>query len=394
MAQEHFTGDPFKTTIPYLDAVSRARLPEVSRSGTGNHEICRPSANVFRTPRVNLECPPYATAFNATTGCCENTFNTNNPSDLEFLRALRHAYIFHNPDPTPNPSLKIALQQIIPEVSSWFDSGQSSVLGAADVPPPPNLTLNTTRDWFPLIMKFFIRLRPSFRIQAHDPVTNTINLVHAQGHIQIDRNVYPALTTSITSYIQEVGAASVREYFNSATAFTPVPLRCRRHHVLSTNDFFVDMTSIANIVSDPGCGLRGNYRISMFGVGAVPVGISWKKTLVDIFMAMFHRGCLEIFDVAVRYACPSPVLAGMVTVPDATGTLGNATQTYQPVVDSLLERLPGNSWSAYNNPYSLSPEHWCMSWSVYSDPNAYNRHGFELRLDNSGELLLRASKQP
>lgn len=388
MAQEHFTGDPFKTTIPYLDGVSRARLPEVSRSGTGNHELCRPSANVFRTPRVNHECPPYATTFNATTGCCENTFTTNNPSDLEFLRALRHAYIFHNP--APNPSLKIVLQQIIPEVSSWFDSGQSSVIGAAAVPPPPYLTLNTTRDWFPLIMKFFIRLRPSFRIQAHDPVTNTINLVHAHGNVEIDRNAYPALSTSITSYIQEVGAESVKENFNSATAFTPVPLRCRRHHVLSANDFFVDMTSIANIVSDPGCGLRGNYQMSTNGVGAVPVGISWKKTLVDIFMAMFHRGCLEEFDVAVRYACPSPVLAGMVTVPDATGTLGNASQTYQPVVDSLLERLPGNSWFVFNHPYSGSPQHWSMSWSVHSD--AYDRYGFELRLSNSGKLRLRALK--
>lgn len=89
MAQEHFEGDTLGGTIPYLDAVSRARLPEISR-GTRDtdHEVCRPSAGVYRAHKVNGSCPPYATTVAPTTDCCETRFNT----DMEFLTALKHGY--------------------------------------------------------------------------------------------------------------------------------------------------------------------------------------------------------------------------------------------------------------------------------------------------------------
>lgn len=66
----------FEGMMPYLDAVSRARLPETSRAVREErfpHQLCRPSASVFRAHKVNGACPVvYATTLEQSTGCCTN----------------------------------------------------------------------------------------------------------------------------------------------------------------------------------------------------------------------------------------------------------------------------------------------------------------------------------
>ena len=387
--QDLFGHDAFSGMMPYLDAVSRTRLPEASRIGAGNNLLCAPDANVFRTHRVNGSCPPYASTFNA--NCCENSFpnanqnanlNANQASDRELLKALKHGYQF-----SPSPRLRATLQEILPELSNWFDSGQNSIAALPAAPPNHTLTLNEAREWFHLVMKFYILVRPEFTIQANDTFGNT-HVVFENSQVRL--NTHP-ISDRVLEYVQEVGAAAVAENTYAAPPFVPYPIRCRTYNCYGGA---VNITNMADVVSDPLCGLRGRSSIKFEAVAVVNAGVSWVTTLVNTFLAMSRREGLKYFYLRVYHTGPTKVgipaginilPVGMPTLPQATGDISGAQQ-YQMVVNNLVLALPGNSWKVSEFAFNRIPARWSKLWTIYSELHSYR---FQLQINKKGTIAMK-----
>lgn len=372
MEEDHLAGDTFNNTVPYLDAVSRARMPEISRSiPNPNIRLCRPSADVFRAHKVNGTCPPYATTVNPMTDCCENRFNTTNLSDLQFLKALKHGYMFTR-SPTPSPNLKTALQQIVPEVSNWFDSGQSNVTGMYD-PTPPTLTLDTTMDWFSLVLKFYMVLSPTFTIEARDPATNLTSPVLRRDRITLGTMISPALRDTLKNCVQAVGVRDVEDFVGSAGPFVPFPMRCRTYDYQSHQvRGYVDITDVANIVSDPLSGLEGEHRMLFGAVAVVRQDVSWVDTLANMFVAMLRRNDREffLFRAYTRLVMGNQGqhMGDTKLLPDTSGPIASAVP-YRQVVDRVVEMLPNRNLSVVQTIVDDTNQLWNIKWTV-SDANS------------------------
>lgn len=387
MAEDHFEGDTLGKTIPYLDAVSRARLPEVSR-GTRDtdHEVCRPSADVYRAHRVNGRCPPYATTVDANTDCCETRFNTVNASDMEFLTALKHGYVHHNQIPG-SPTLRTALRQVVPEIYKWFENGQA---GAANIQVGANTTLvlNMTREWFPLLLKFYMVLRPSFIVQAHDPVLNRTSNVLRHDRVTLGTMISVALRNIIKDCVRAVGAEVVEDFVGSAGPFVPCAMRCRTYNYHSGQvRGYVDISDVASIVSDPLCGFGGEHHMLLGAVAVVRQTHSWVNTLSDILVQVYGRIGLRMFWLRVYTRLiqgnQGQYMGDTNLLPDTSGPIADA-QRYRPVVDHFVARLPGQ-WTVAENVPNGGPQTWQVRWTV---SNASHPYDYKLYISKNGKLSM------
>ncbi len=385
MAEEHFEGDTLGTTIPYLDAVSRARLPEVSR-GTRHtgHELCRPRAGVYRAHRVNGRCPPYATTVDAETDCCETTFTTANVSDMDFLRALKHAYVHHNQNPA-SPTLRAVLRQVVPEIWRWFESGQA---GAANIQVGAGtaLVMNMSRDWFPLLMKFYIVLKPSFVVHAHDPVRNRTSVVVQHGRVTLGTMISATLRDIIKDCIQAVGADLVEDFVGSAGPFVPCAMRCTSYSYQPGQvRGYVDISDVASVVSDPLCGFGGEHHMLFGAVAVVRQGQPWVDTLSDILFQAYVRNDLGMFWLRVYtrliHGNQGQYMGDTNLLPDTSGLISDA-QVYRRVVDHFVARLPGQ-WTVTENVINSNPQSWQVRWTV---SNANHPHDYTVRIWRNGKL--------
>ena len=356
-------------------------MVQTKRAAVGDHQLCKPDANVYRTHAVNGMCPAYATTLDLGTGCCETSFANANPSDREFLVALNYGYQFQQ-QPGWN-SNRHSLDQIMPDIRRWFESGRNSILGMPAA-MPPSLVINMTRNWFPLVMKFYILTRPHFRIEAFDPATNVTRLVYDHfGNVILDGSHGLTLRRRIVKCIQEVGAQSVTENYNLANPFIPFALKCERYFLRGAN--IVDITNMTSVVSDVKCGLRGTQHMEFNAVAAARG--SWVDALVDIFLAASRRQFKTFFlDVYhIHTAGYVHVPNGMTAIPQAWGLVD--TQQYQPVVDALVTKLPGNSWLVEDESNNNAAQNdWNRKWMVFS--NAHS-HWFGLEVRRQSYVTLR-----
>ena len=345
MEEDHFAGDTGGRTFSYLDAVSRARMPEVSRSILNTeHELCRPSAQVFRAHRgVDGDCPVYASTTPQGSECCELTFNTANASDIAFLRALKHGYDHHNPPLGATWDLRRALKQVVPELYNWFHNGQANVLGAS---PNPTLTLNMTATWFSLVMKFYMVVRPTFNVQAHDPHANRTSLVLRDSKVFLGTLISPALRETLKECIQAVGVDSVEDFADSFGPFVPHASRCEYYHFHPGQvRGYVDVTDLASVLSNNLCGRERQCRMRFGAVAVVRQGASWVDTLVNIFLAMFRRRkeitsfFVHVYTRLVR-GDHGYVMGDTDLLPDTSDPAANV-QAYTQVMSTLAQKLPG-----------------------------------------------------
>ncbi|CAM9236560.1 unnamed protein product [Ectocarpus sp. 8 AP-2014] len=365
-----FHHDAFGAMMPYLDDGSKARIVQTKRAAVGNHQLCKPDANVYRTHAVNGMCPAYATTLDIDTDCCTTSFQNANPSDREFLMALNHGYRLKPAGWNPQGEI---LDEIVPDFRRWFKNGRHT-LPAVPAAMPQALVINMTRDWFPLVMKFYILTGARFRIDAFDPVTNATRTVYfAAGKVVLDRDDGFTLRRRLVKCIQEVGAQSVVEHHLSDNIFTPFALKCNRYVCRGAG--VVDITDMANVVSDARCGLRNVHFMEVHSVAAVRTG-SWVDAFVEIFLAALRRPW-RVFSLQVWHRN----LGGAVHVPDdmtpiptASGPIAEAQQ-YQPVVDDLVAKLPGDSWEVED--VSDDALNWERMWIVTSN---VNNHSFRLEV--------------
>lgn len=388
MAQQDFQHDAFGTMMPYLDDRSKARMVQTRRDAVGNHQLCKPDANVYRTHAVNGMCPAYATTLDIETDCCTTSFQNANPSDREFLVALNYGYQFQQQQPR-GKSNRYSLDQIVPDIRRWFESGRNNIQGMPAA-MPASLVINMTRNWFSLVMKFYILTRPHFRIDAFDPVTNVTHLVYDNfDNVILAPSQTFLLRRRIVKCIQEVGAYSVYETYNWGIPFVPFALKCQHYECTGAN--IVDITNMATaVVPDARCGLNRRQYLEFNAVAAVRTG-SWVDALVDIFLAASRRQFIHIFSLDVYHTHTAGhvhVPHGMTAIPQAV-SLADAQQ-YQVVVDRLLTRLPGNnnnSWEVEDVSNNNAEQNtWNRTWTVTS--NAHN-YCFELRVRSPRHVRLR-----
>ena len=122
-------------------------------------------------------------------------------------------------------------------------------------------------------------------------------------------------------------------------------------------------------------------------VAAVTAGL-WVDALVDTFLAMSSRQGFDLFILTVRHTGPANIIypPGMTSIPQATGPIADA-QLYQPVVDSLVARLPQNSnWQVNNHTHNSAViAEWVSSWTVRS---VHHNYRFQLEVRNTGTVQL------
>ncbi|CAN0243383.1 unnamed protein product [Ectocarpus sp. 6 AP-2014] len=369
--------------MPYLDDRSKAGMVLTRRDGVGNHQLCKPDANVYRTHAVNGMCPAYATTLDIETDCCTTSFQNANPSDREFLVALNYGFQFQQ-QPMWN-SNRYGLDRIVPDIRRWFESGRNNIQGMPAA-MPASLVINMTRNWFPLVMKFYILTRPHFQIDAFDPVTNVTHAVYDNvGNVALDTSQGFTLRRRLVKCIQEVGAQSVTENYSLAIPFIPFALRCERYDCTGAD--IVDITNLARVVSDARCGLNNRQYLELNAVAAVSTG-SWVDALVDIFLAASRRQFRSFLVKAyhIHAAGHVHVPYGMTAIPQAGGFAD--AQQYQPVVDGLITKLPGNnnSWQVggVSNNNAAQNNNWNRRWTVASDAHT---HWFELTVQQSYVIL-------
>ena len=409
MQQQHlFSHDAFDNMVPYLDPVSRTRLPQTSRAFVGNHSLCVPEVNVFRAHRINGSCPPYAQTFNANTNCCETSIQNAQPnananltpdqvSDMEFLLALKHGYQFPPQTAQPNPhrTVRIILRQIVPDLIPWFHRRRNSVPAPALIPGAvgvnqfPPLVLNSSRVWFDLVVKFYIRLRPPFTIQATDHAGLFPSVVFSNFTVMLSSGPY---RDRLIALIQEVGAIAVSESEN-IPIFTPYPLKCRTYNCLTRS---VDITNLPAVIADPRCGLRGEHSMKFDARAMVRAGTPWVTTFVNIFLSMWHRQGLQYFYVRVWNRNPQlnpplppaaiPIPAAVTILPPAL-TIADAIAQYRQVAENLVASLPaGDDWQLSQDTLDDVPASWGVLWKVHSDSHDDR---FELSVTHRGMVSMK-----
>ena len=377
--------------MPYLDDRSKAGLVQTKRDAVGDHQLCKPDAHVYRAHAVNGTCPAYATTLEIDTGCCTTSFQNANPSDREFLAALNYGYQFQQQQQHPRgKSNRYTLDQIVPDIRRWFESGRNNIQMPAAL--PASLVIDMTRNWFSLVMKFYILTRPRFQIDAFNPVTHVTHMVYDNfDNVILAPNQPFLLRRRIVKCIQEVGAFSVLETYNWGIPFIPFALKCTHYECVGAS--IVDITSMATtVLLDARCGLDRRQFLDLQAVAVVSTG-SWVNALVDIFLAASRGQFIDIFHLDVYHTHTAGhvhVPYGMTAIPQAA-SLADAQQ-YQVVVDRLVSRLPGNNnnWEVddvSNN--NAAQNTWHRTWNVISDDHG---RAFELRVRSPRHVRLKCFK--
>lgn len=376
--------------MPYLDDRSKAGLVQTKRDAVGDHQLCKPDANVYRTHAVNGMCPAYATTLEIDTGCCTTSFQNANPSDGEFLAALNYGYQFQQQQQLQpwGKSNRYSLDQIVPDIRRWFESGRNNLQMPAAL--PATLVIDMTRNWFSLVMKFYILTRHRFQIDAFDPDTGVMHMVYdAFSNVRLASTQPFLLRRRIVKCIQDVGTFSVAESLTSGIPFVPFALKCQHYKCMGAS--IVDITDMANtVLPDVRCGSNRMQSLDFLAVAAVRTG-SWVDAFVNILLAASRRQLIDVFDMKVKHTPTAghvfQLPHGMTAIPQA-GSLAD-TQQYQVVVDRLVSRLPGNSnsWKVddvtNNHPGQNS---WYRTWYVTSSAHNYC---FDLRVRSSPHVRLR-----
>ena len=380
MAQQDFQHDAFRTMMPYLDDRSKARVVETRRDAVGDHQLCKPDEHVYRAHSVNRMCPAYATTLEIDTGCCTTSFQNANPSDREFLAALNYGYQFQL-QPW-GKSHRYSLDQIVPDIRRWFESGRNNIQMPAAL--PATLVIDMTRNWFSLVMKFYILTRPRFQIDAFDPNTGVTHMVYdAFSNVRLASTQPFILRRRIVKCIQDVGTFSVGESLTSGIPFVPFALKCQ--HYKCNGASIVDITDMANtVLPDVRCGSNRMQDLDFLAVAAVRTG-SWVDAFVNIFLAASRRQFIDIFEMKVKHTPTAghvfQLPQGMTAIPQA-GSLPDAQQ-YQVVVDRLVSGLPGNSnnWKVDDVSNDVAGQgSWYRTWKVTSSVHHYS---FDLRVRSS-----------
>lgn len=370
MAQhQNFTGlnrDVLGNLLPYTDAASRGRLRVSSRQPWEGQNLCLPTADVFRSYRVDGSCPPYATDVNAVTGCCENT----HASDQEFLDALQHGFL--NIPSTASPPNATNLQAAAPDISRWFEHRVRNVAGVAP-PVAQDLTLDITRPWLPLILKFYLLVEPTFIIRVRD---NTNNVTHDVFNMSWELPVGDLnLRNILIRGIQEVGSNRNVEdgllpagFAPGQAILVPFAVRCRDYFYKPLGAVTVDIAQMDNIVSDPLCGHDGWLGMHFYTLAGVCAGGSYVDALVRILMAMNARQ--DIFSGRVSFALGQQLAAAnaMTELPRVTNNI-SSSDVYLPVVAGVVAALAPQEWDS-GRVDTYGAGYWKRQWDIKSDDHS------------------------